>query len=57
MKLIIKGLGIATCIFIFNYLMHVMGTSLTVPATVAGWTPAITVFLIGSIMLARLDEN
>lgn len=57
MKLIIKGLGIATCIFIFTYLMHVMGTSLTVPAAVAGWTPAITVFLIGSIMLARLDEN
>jgi hypothetical protein len=34
-----------------------MGTSLTVPSVVAGWTPAITVFLIGSIMLARLDEN
>ncbi|WP_438996064.1 LptF/LptG family permease [Candidatus Puniceispirillum sp.] len=57
MKLVIKGLSIATCIFIFSYLMHVMGTSLTVPALVAGWTPAIAVLLIGSIMLARLDEN
>lgn len=55
-RLFLRGVILATTIFIFTYFMQVMGASLRVPTIVAAWTPAFTVFLIGAIILARGDE-
>jgi lipopolysaccharide export system permease protein len=55
-RLFIRGVLLATAIFIFTYFMQVMGVSLRIPTIVAAWTPAFTVFLIGAIILARGDE-
>ena len=55
-RLFIRGVMLATIIFIFTYFMQVMGASLRVPTIVAAWTPAFVVFLIGAIILARGDE-
>ena len=55
-RLFIRGVMLATTIFIFTYFMQVMGASLHVPTIVAAWTPAFAVFLIGAIILARGDE-
>jgi lipopolysaccharide export system permease protein len=55
-RLFIRGVLLATAIFIFTYFMQVMGVSLRIPTIVAAWTPAFTVFLIGAITLARGDE-
>ena len=55
-RLFIRGVMLATIIFIFTYFMQVMGSSLRVPTIVAAWTPAFAVFLIGAIILARGDE-
>jgi len=56
-RLFIRGVTLATIIFIFTYFMQVMGASLQVPTIVAAWTPAFAVFLIGAIILARSDET
>jgi len=56
-RLFIRGVALATVIFIFTYFMQVMGASLRVPTIIAAWTPAFAVFLIGSIILARSDET
>ncbi len=55
-RLFIRGVILATIIFMFTYFMQVMGASLRVPTIVAAWTPAFAVFLIGAIILARGDE-
>ena len=55
-RLFIRGVMLATIIFMFTYFMQVMGASLRVPTIVAAWTPAFAVFLIGAIILARGDE-
>ena len=55
-RLFIRGVVLATIIFIFTHFMQVMGASLRVPTIVAAWTPAFAVFLIGAIILARGDE-
>ena len=55
-RLFLRGVILATSIFIFTYFMQVMGSSLHVPIIVAAWTPAFAVFLVGAIILARGDE-
>ena len=55
-RLFIRGVLLATVIFMFTYFMQVMGASFRVPTIVAAWTPAFAVFLIGAIILARGDE-
>jgi lipopolysaccharide export system permease protein len=55
-RLFIRGVMLATGIFIFTYFMQVMGAALHVPTIVAAWTPAFAVFLLGAIILARGDE-
>ena len=55
-RLFIRGVMLATIIFMFTYFMQVMGASLHVPTIVAAWTPAFAVFLVGAIILARGDE-
>ena len=55
-RLFIRGVMLATIIFIFTYFMQVMGASLHVPTIVAAWTPSFAVFLVGAIILARGDE-
>ena len=55
-RLFIRGVMLATVIFMFTYFMQVMGASLRVPTIIAAWTPAFAVFLIGAIILARGDE-
>ena len=57
MQLFTRGVLIASSIFIFGYFMQIIGLSLRVPAPVAGWAPAIIVFLAGATSLARLDET
>ena len=55
-RLFLRGVILATSIFIFTYFMQVMGSSLHVPTIIAAWTPAFAVFLVGAIILARGDE-
>ena len=55
-SLFVRGVILATSIFMFTYFMQVMGASLRVPTFVAAWTPAFAVFLTGAIILARSDE-
>jgi lipopolysaccharide export system permease protein len=55
-SLFLRGVALATSIFMFTYFMQVMGASLRVPAVVAAWAPAFAVFLVGAITLARSDE-
>ena len=55
-RLFLRGVLLATVIFMFTYFMQVMGASLRVPTIVAAWTPAFAIFLIGAIILARGDE-
>ncbi|MDA7792385.1 LptF/LptG family permease [bacterium] len=57
MQLFTRGVLIATAIFVFGYFMQVLGSSLRIPANVAGWAPATTILLTGAALLARLDEN
>ncbi len=56
-RLFIRGMVLATAIFIFTHFMQVMGESFRVPIIVAAWAPAFAVFLIGAIILARSDET
>ena len=55
-QLFTRGALIAVTIFLFSHSMMVLGTSLRLPAYVAGWAPAVIVMLAGAIMLARMDE-
>lgn len=57
MQLFTRGVFIASAIFMFSYLMQILGVSLRVPAMVAGWAPAVIIFLSGAAILARLDES
>ena len=56
-SLFLRGVFLATIIFIFSYFMQVMGTSLRIPVGFAAMAPSITVFLFGAIILARTDES
>ena len=51
-----RGVTIAVSIFLFSHFMHVLGTTLRLPALVAAWSPAFIVVLIGATLLARMDE-
>ena len=56
-RLFLRGALLSIIIFIFSYFMQVLGTSLRIPMSVAAWTPAIVVSLLGAIILARTDES
>ena len=56
-QLFLRGAFLAIVIFIFSYFMQILGSSLQVPMSVAAWTPAIAISLIGAIILARTDES
>ena len=56
-RLFLRGAFLAIVIFIFSYFMQVLGSSLQVPISVAAWTPAVAIFLVGAIILARTDES
>jgi lipopolysaccharide export LptBFGC system permease protein LptF len=47
---------IAVAVTLFSHFMQVLGESLRLPAILAAWAPALTVAVIGTIMLARMDE-
>ena len=55
--LFLRGAFLTIIIFMFSYFMQILGSSLTVPMSVAAWTPAIAVSLLGAIILARTDES
>ncbi len=57
MHLFTRGVLIATGIFVYGYLLQVLGSSYRVPPVIAGWAPAITILLTGATLLARLDES
>jgi lipopolysaccharide export system permease protein len=56
-RLFLRGALLSIIIFIFSYFMQVLGSSLRIPMSVAAWTPAIVVSLLGAIILARADES
>ncbi len=56
-RLFLRGTLLTTIIFMFTYFMQILGSALTVPMSVAAWTPAIAVSLLGAIILARTDES
>ena len=56
-RLFLRGTFLAIVIFIFSYFMQILGSSLQVPMSVAAWTPAIAISLVGAIILARTDES
>ena len=56
-RLFLRGAFLTTIIFMFSYFMQILGSVLTVPMSVAAWTPAIAVSLLGAIILARTDES
>ena len=56
-RLFLRGAFLSIVIFIFSYFMQILGSSLQVPMSVAAWTPAIAISLIGAIILARTDES
>ncbi|MDB9891509.1 LptF/LptG family permease [Alphaproteobacteria bacterium] len=56
-RLFLRGAFLAIVIFIFSYFMQILGSSLQVPMSVAAWTPAIAISLVGAIILARTDES
>ena len=56
-RLFLRGACLAIVIFIFSYFMQILGSSLQVPMSVAAWTPATAISLIGAITLARTDES
>ena len=55
-RLFTRGLAIAVGITLFSHFMQVLGGSLRLPVIVAGWAPAVTVTVIGAVLLARMDE-
>ena len=56
-RLFLRGALLSIVIFIFSYFMQVLGSSLRIPMSVAAWTPAVSVSLLGAIILARTDES
>lgn len=56
-RLFLRGALLSIIIFIFSYFMQVLGSSLKIPMSVAAWTPAVVVSLVGAIILARTDES
>lgn len=56
-RLFLRGAVLSIIIFIFSYFMQVLGSSLRIPMSVAAWTPAIVISLLGAIILARTDES
>ena len=56
-RLFLRGAFLAIVIFIFSYFMQILGSSLQVPMSVAAWTPATAIALLGAIILARTDES
>ena len=56
-RLFLRGMLLTIIIFMFSYFMQILGSALTVPMSVAAWTPAIAVSLLGAIILARTDES
>ncbi|MDC0649813.1 LptF/LptG family permease [Alphaproteobacteria bacterium] len=56
-RLFLRGAFLAIVIFIFSYFMKILGSSLQVPVSIAAWTPAIAISLVGAIILARTDES
>ena len=56
-RLFLRGAFLTIIIFMFSYFMQILGSALTVPMSVAAWTPAIAVSLLGAIILARTDES
>ena len=56
-RLFLRGAILTIIIFMFSYFMQILGSALTVPMSVAAWTPAIAVSLLGAIILARTDES
>lgn len=54
--LVTRGMTIAVSITLFSHFMQVLGESLRLPVILAAWAPALTVAVIGTIMLARMDE-
>ena len=51
-----RGMIIAVLVTLFSHFMQVLGESLRLPVILAAWAPALTVAVIGIIMLARMDE-
>ena len=56
-RLFLRGALLSIVIFIFSYFMQVLGSSMRIPMSVAAWTPAVVVSLLGAIILARTDES
>lgn len=55
-RLFTRGLVIAVSTVLFSHFMQVLGISLRLPVIVAAWAPAFAVMILGTIMLARMDE-
>lgn len=55
-RLFTRGMIIAVSVTLFSHFMQVLGGSLRLPIILAAWAPALTVAVIGTIMLARMDE-
>ena len=55
-RLFTRGMIIAVTVTLFSHFMQVLGVSLRIPVLLAAWAPALTVAIIGTIMLARMDE-
>lgn len=55
-RLFSRGLIIAVAVTLFTHFMQVLGGSLKLPVIVAAWAPALTVTVVGAVLLARMDE-
>lgn len=55
-KLFIRGMVIAVGVTLFSHFMQVLGVSMRIPVFLAAWAPALTVAVVGTVMLARMDE-
>ena len=55
-RLFTRGLVIAVSVTLYAHFMQVLGGSLRLPVIVAAWAPALTVTVVGAVLLARMDE-
>ena len=55
-RLFTRGMFLAVSVTLFSHFMQVLGESLRLPVVLAAWAPALCVAVIGTIMLARMDE-
>lgn len=55
-RLFSRGLVIAVSVTLFAHFLQVLGGSLRLPVIVAAWAPALTVTVVGAVLLARMDE-